>query len=122
VAAFDNMKRGLAGREWHVVGHYRLGEALEGERANLFGYKASPKRGIYALTEQNLAVLGLGTKTASDRRSENSVWLSVAHNPCATPAPNPKSWPRRRNAPAASRIATAVLTAPSAGSDMAPGR
>ena len=29
-APFDNTKRRLAGRERHVVGHYRLGEALEG--------------------------------------------------------------------------------------------
>jgi hypothetical protein len=34
---FDNPKSGLGSREWHVVGHDRLGEALEGERANLFG-------------------------------------------------------------------------------------
>jgi hypothetical protein len=27
----------LGGRDRHVVGNYRLGEALEGERANLFG-------------------------------------------------------------------------------------
>ena len=27
----------LGGRERHVVGHYRLGEAFEGERAHLFG-------------------------------------------------------------------------------------
>jgi len=26
----------------HVVGHYGLGEALEGECANLFGYDTSP--------------------------------------------------------------------------------
>ena len=39
---FDNTESRLGGRERHVVGHDRLGEALEGERANLFGYDASP--------------------------------------------------------------------------------
>ena len=52
--------------ERHVVSHYRLGEALEGERADLFGCDASPERDIDALTEQNLAVRGLGTKTGGD--------------------------------------------------------
>ena len=56
----------MAGCERHVVGNDRLGETLEGERANLFGYDASPQRGIDPLTEQNLAVLGLTTKTGSD--------------------------------------------------------
>jgi hypothetical protein len=63
---FDNPKNGLGSREWHVVSHDRLGEALEAERANLFGHNASPERDIDALTEQNLAVLGLSTKTSSD--------------------------------------------------------
>ena len=41
-AAFDNAESRLGGHERHVVSHYRLGEALEAERANLFGYDASP--------------------------------------------------------------------------------
>jgi hypothetical protein len=41
VAPFDNTKNRLGGRERHVVGHDRLGETLEGERANLFGCEAS---------------------------------------------------------------------------------
>jgi hypothetical protein len=40
-AAFDNTKSWLDGRERHVVGHNRLGEALEGERAKLFSCDAS---------------------------------------------------------------------------------
>ena len=40
-AAFDNTERRLGGRKWHVLGNYRLGEALEGERANPFGGDAS---------------------------------------------------------------------------------
>jgi len=39
---FDNAESGLTTHERQVVGHYRLGEALEGERASLFGYDASP--------------------------------------------------------------------------------
>ena len=39
--SFDNPECGLGSRERHVVGHYRLGEALEGKRANLFGYNTS---------------------------------------------------------------------------------
>ena len=52
--------------ERHVVGHYRLRETLEGDRANLFGGDASPQLDIDALTEQNLAVFGLGAKTRGD--------------------------------------------------------
>ena len=52
--------------ERNVVGHDRVGKALEGERANLFGYDASLERDIDPLTEQNLAVLGLSTKTGGD--------------------------------------------------------
>ena len=40
-APFDNTERWLAGRERYVVGHYRLAEALEGERAKLFSCDAS---------------------------------------------------------------------------------
>ena len=61
----------MAHCELHIVGHDRLGEALEGERANLFRGDASLQRDIDALTEQNLAVLGLGTETGGD----------IAHGP-----------------------------------------
>jgi hypothetical protein len=37
-AAFDNTERRLDSRERHVVGNYRLSEALECERAYLFGW------------------------------------------------------------------------------------
>jgi len=40
-APFDNTESWLGGRERYVVGNYRLGEALEGERANLFGNDVS---------------------------------------------------------------------------------
>ena len=40
-APFDNTESGLDGRERDVVGNYGLDEALEGERANLFGHNAS---------------------------------------------------------------------------------
>ena len=38
---FDHTQSRLGGRERHVIGNYRLGETLEGERANLFGGEAS---------------------------------------------------------------------------------
>jgi hypothetical protein len=38
---FDNTESRLAGRERHVVGHDRLGESLQSERANLFGCDTS---------------------------------------------------------------------------------
>jgi|SRR6516162_3563200 len=40
-AAFDNTESRLGGRMRHVVGHYRLGEALESEWAKLFSCDAS---------------------------------------------------------------------------------
>jgi hypothetical protein len=40
-APFDNTDRRLDGRERYVVGHNRLAEALEGERAKLFSCDAS---------------------------------------------------------------------------------
>src|SRR5215831_1194721 len=59
---FDHTKSRLAGRERHVVGHYRLGETLEGKRAKLFGGDASLERYIDPLAEQYLAVLSLSTE------------------------------------------------------------
>src|SRR5437763_9393729 len=41
-ASFNNSESRLSGRERHVVGHYGLGEALEGEYAKLFGCDAAP--------------------------------------------------------------------------------
>src|SRR6516165_7101483 len=38
----DNAESRLTTYERHIVGHHRLGEALESERANLFGCDASP--------------------------------------------------------------------------------
>ena len=40
--SFADAESRLATCERHVVGHYRLGEALESECANLFGCDASP--------------------------------------------------------------------------------
>jgi hypothetical protein len=42
----------VGGRERHVIGHYGLGEALESDRAYLFGGDASLQRDIDALTER----------------------------------------------------------------------
>jgi hypothetical protein len=40
-APFDDTESRLAGHERHVEGHYRLGETLQSERANLLGCDAS---------------------------------------------------------------------------------
>src|SRR5262245_39355473 len=61
-AAIDNTKSRLGSRERHVVGHYRLGKTLEGERAKLFRCDASLERDIDPLAEQYLAVLSLGAE------------------------------------------------------------
>src|SRR5262245_24115266 len=65
-AAFDNTESRLNARERHVVGHNRLGEALQRERANLFSCHSSLERGVDALAEQNLAVLRLGAEPRRD--------------------------------------------------------
>src|SRR5262249_6271032 len=38
---FDNAESRVTTYKRHVVGHYRLGESLQGERANLFGCDTS---------------------------------------------------------------------------------
>jgi hypothetical protein len=48
---YPNTESGLSGRERHVVGNHRLGEALEGERADLFGGDASPAATAMALAQ-----------------------------------------------------------------------
>src|SRR6516165_344791 len=65
-AAFDNAESRLGGHERHVVGHYRLGQALEGERAKLFSCDTPLQRDVHALAEQNLAVLGLSAETGGN--------------------------------------------------------
>src|SRR5215813_307350 len=63
IAPVDDAERRLAGGERHVVGDDRLGETLQGKRANLFSRYASFERHVDALTEQNLAVLGLAAES-----------------------------------------------------------
>ena len=65
-ALIDKAKCGARGRKRHIVGDDRLGEALEGESAKLFGGDASPQSNIDALTQENLAVLCLGAKPRRD--------------------------------------------------------
>src|SRR5215475_6617800 len=62
IAPVDNAESRLASHERHVVGNDRLGETLQRERANLFSRYASVERHVDALTEQNLAVLGLAAE------------------------------------------------------------
>jgi hypothetical protein len=59
---FDNAESRLTTYEWHVVGHDRLGETLEGERADffercyLFDLNGDP------LSNQDLPIFGFGAK------------------------------------------------------------
>jgi hypothetical protein len=70
IAPVDNAERRLASRERHVVGDDRLGETLQGERANLFSRYAFFERHVDALSEQNLAVLGLAAEPCVIRRGK----------------------------------------------------
>jgi len=56
----------LAGRERHVIGHNRLSEALESERAKLFGGDASLEGNVDALAEQDLGDAA-GERSADER-------------------------------------------------------
>ena len=73
----------MGGHERHVVGHYRLGETLEGKRAKLFGGDSSPERYVDPLAEQYLAVLSLSTEPSRDiaHRADRGVARSFAKNP-----------------------------------------
>src|SRR5262245_3430 len=66
IAPVVNAERRLAGRERHVARDDRLGETLQGERADLFSRYASFERHVDALTEQNLAILGLAAEPCRD--------------------------------------------------------
>ena len=84
----DNAESRLASRKWHVVGDDGLGETFQDKRANLFSRYASFERHVDALTEQNLAVLGLAAEPCRHmhtvpiavfpERSENPIWPKVA--------------------------------------------
>src|SRR5947207_15677229 len=60
--AFDNTEGRLGGRERHVVGHYRLGEPFEGERADFFERCRPFDRDGDTLSDEDLPVLGLSAK------------------------------------------------------------
>src|SRR6516165_2339170 len=62
IVPVDNAESRLASRERHVVGNDRLGETLQDKRAKLFSRYASFECHVDALTEQNLAVLGLAAE------------------------------------------------------------
>src|SRR6516164_9084312 len=66
IVPVDNAENRLASRERHVVGNDRLGETLQDKRAKLFSRYASFERHVDALTEQNLAVLGLAAEPCCD--------------------------------------------------------
>jgi hypothetical protein len=133
-STFDNAETRLHSREWHVVGHNRLGETLQGERANLFGCDASLQRDIDALTEQNLAVLGFSAEPGSniahgtDRRVARALGeADLAQRCVALRDTDPEAEVAATLAPGGdqraggSRIAIAMLTARSAGSGQGTG-
>ena len=61
-AAFDNAESRLNGRERHVVGHYRLGEALQVKLTNLFHRHCIFDRDGDRLSEKDLSILGLSAQ------------------------------------------------------------
>jgi len=88
IVPVDNAESRLASRERHVIGNDRLGETLQDKRAKLFSRYASFECDVDALTEQNLAVLGLAAEPCRHmhtvpiavfpERSENPIWPKVA--------------------------------------------
>ena len=113
----------MATYQRHVVGQYRLGEALQSECANLFGGDTSFEFGVDPLAEQNLAVLGLGTKTGGNIAYRTDRGITGAFGKadlaerrvtlCDAGAKPPIAAalaPDGIGEPAASRIATAILT------------
>ena len=58
--SFDNAESRLTTYERHVVGHYRLGEAFQGELADFFEWCSLFDRDGDSLCNKDLAVLGLG--------------------------------------------------------------
>jgi hypothetical protein len=124
----------LDGGERHVVGHYRLAQPFQGELSDFFKRRRLFDGDRDGLSNKDLPVLRLGTQTCGEvaHRTDGSVAgafgepdLAQVASPCAMPAPNPSNRPRRRqlavNVPAAPRIATAMLTARSAGSGQGTG-
>jgi hypothetical protein len=81
-AAFDNRESGLRGREWHVVGHYRLGQPFERKLADFF------ERCCRFHTAEDLPVLSLGAEPGSElhtvpiavypERSAKPIWPNAA--------------------------------------------
>ena len=70
IVPVDNAESRLASRERHVIGNDRLGETLQDKRAKLFSRYASFECDVDALTEQNLAVLGLAAEPCVIRRGK----------------------------------------------------
>src|SRR5256885_13967853 len=64
--AFDNTEGRLGGRERHVVGHYRLGEPFEGERADFFERCRPFDCDGDTLSDEDLPVLGLSAKPGGE--------------------------------------------------------
>ena len=127
-APFDNAKSRLIAYDRHVVGHYRLGQPFQRERADFFERYGLLDRDGHSLSDKDLTVLGLCAKTrgeiahGADRRiagafrkadlTERRVTLG---DPSTKPEQSATSAPAGDQVPAASRIATAILTARSAG-------
>ena len=52
----------MDGRERHVVGHYRLGQPFQRERADFFERYGLLDRDRYSLSDKDLSILGLSAK------------------------------------------------------------
>src|SRR5262249_15246284 len=68
---FDYTEGRLGGRERHVVGHYRLGQPFQSERADFFERYGLLDRDSHSLSDKDLTVLGLSAKTRGE----------IAHGP-----------------------------------------
>ena len=131
---FDNTESGLGGRERHIVGDYRLGEPFQSKFAEFFKRDRLFDRDGDALTNKDLPILGLRAKACGKIADGADCCISGAvsktnlaercialRDAGAEPEHAAAPAPGDVNVPAASRIATAILTARSAGSGIGTG-
>ncbi|MGA8195219.1 MAG: hypothetical protein WB902_17810, partial [Acetobacteraceae bacterium] len=56
----------MRGREWHVVGHYRLGQPFESQLANFFEWRYRFHTDGDPLGDEDLPILSLGAEPGSE--------------------------------------------------------
>ena len=65
-AAFDNTESQLDGRERHIVGHDRLAQPFQRERADFFECYDPLDGDRYSLCDEDLSILGLRAKARGE--------------------------------------------------------